>query len=62
MFIKSQTLWPIDHQLVYTAKMQEAQVEDGSESTNHCNESIVEHFVPTQDIGYRNIEPFLNMF
>ena len=27
MFMKSQTLWPIDHQPVYTAKMQEAQVE-----------------------------------
>ena len=27
MFIKSQTLWPISHQPVYNAKMQEAQVE-----------------------------------
>ena len=27
MFMKSETLWPIEHQPVYTAKMQEAQVE-----------------------------------
>ena len=27
IFKKNQTLWPIDHQPVYTAKMQEEQVE-----------------------------------
>ena len=27
MFMKSQTLWPLDQQPVYPAKMQEAQVE-----------------------------------
>jgi hypothetical protein len=27
MFMKSERLWPIEHQPVYTAKLQEAQVE-----------------------------------
>ena len=34
--------------------------ESESWSTNHCDESIVEHFVATQDIE-SNIKPFLNI-